>query len=113
LFSDNPNKNLGVLTVRRRKGLHALTVLISVFIFLIPAYSCYFTLVETNLFSADMSYESPDQDGLSINPESEFRGFTAIAPSAFFFPVSNLFKWLFDFSYHTLSTDQRPFVLRC
>lgn len=105
--------NLGDLIVKRKKGLRSLTVLISLFIFLFPAYSCYFTLAETNLFSADVSYESPDQDGLSMNPQSEFKGFAASAPSVSFFPVDNLFKWLLAFSYQTLSTDQKPLVLRC
>ncbi len=112
-FANSRSKNLGVLTVKRKKGLRILTVLILLFIFLFPAYSCYFTLVETNLFSADISYESPDQDGLSTNPESEFRGFVANAPSVFFFPGDNLFKWLLDFPCQTLSTAQRPLVLRC
>ena len=99
--------------MKRKKGLRSLTVLISLFIFLFPAYSCYFTLLETNLFSADMSYESPDQDGLSMTSQSEFKGFAAIIPSVSFFPADNLFKWLQDFSYQTLSTGQRSFVLLC
>ena len=99
--------------MKRTKGLRSLILLISLFIFLSPAYCCYFTLVETNLLSADISYESPDQDGLSMNPQSEFRGFAANVPSISFFHADNLFKWLFDFSYQTLSPDQRPFVLRC
>jgi len=107
------NKNFGVLTVKRKKVLRTLTVLISLFIFLFAAYSCYFTLAEANLSSADMSYESPDQDGLSMNLQSEFRAFAAIVPSISFFPGNNSFKWLFDFSSQTFSTDQRPFVLRC
>ena len=113
VFSDYRSENLGVLTVERKTGLRALAILISLFIFLSPACSCYFTLVETNLSSADISYESPDQDGLSMNQQGEFRGFVASAPSVPFFPVANLFKWLFNFSYERLLTDQRPLVLRC
>ena len=113
VFPEWPKQRFGVLIVKRKKGLHGLIVLISLLIFFLPAYSCYFTFLETNLSSAEMSYESPDQDGFSINPQSESRGFLANNPSVSFFPVNNLIKWWFDFSYQTISTDQRPFVLRC
>jgi len=113
VFSDYGSENLGVLTVKRKKGLRALTVLISLFIFFFPVYSWYLTLAEINLTSADISYESPDQDGLSLSPQGEFRGFAVSAPSVSFFPVDNFFKWLFNFSYERLLTDQRPLVLRC
>ncbi len=99
--------------MKRTKGLRSLILLISLFIFLSPGYFCYLNLAETNLFSADMSYESPDQDGLSFNPQSEFRGLIATVPSVSLFHADNLFKWLLDFSSQTLSADQRPFVLRC
>jgi len=110
---DIRNKNPGVLRVKSKKGLRILAVVISLFIFLVSAYSCYFSLVDTNLSSADSSYESPDQDGLSMDPQNEFKEFAPNILSVFFFPVNHLAKWLLDISCHTLSTVQRPVSLRC
>lgn len=99
--------------MERKEGLRSLTVLILLFILLSPAYLSYFDLSQANLFSPDISYESPDQDGLSMGAQSEFKGFAANVPSVCFFPQNDIFKWLFDFFYETLSIDQEPFVLRC
>ncbi len=99
--------------MKRVKGLSALVIMVSIFILIFPVYTCYSSLVETNLFSSDLSYEAPDQDGLSANSQSEFRGFAPNVPPVFFFPVNNLVKWLLDFSYYTISATQRPVVLRC
>ncbi len=99
--------------MKRKEGLRILTVLISLFIFLFPAYSCCFSLIETNLSPADVSYENPDQDGSSMNPQSEFRGFAGNVLSISLLHGENLFKLLFDFSYQTFLTDRTPSILRC
>ena len=99
--------------MKKAKGFRIVPIVISLLIFFSPAYFCYLDLSQTNLFSPDISYESPDQDGLSMNPEGESKGFVANVPSVSLFPVNNLFKWLLDFSCQTLSIDQKPFVLRC
>ncbi len=110
-FSNRASKNPGVLSVKTEKGLCALILLVALFIF--PAYSCYFSLVETNLSSTDLTYESPDQDGLSVNPQSEFRGFAANVPLVSLLNGENFFKLPIDFSRRALPADQKPSILRC
>ncbi len=110
-FSDIGRKNAGVLPVKIGKGLCAVILLVALIIF--PAYSCYFSLVEANLSPTNLSYESTDQDGLSVNPQSEFRGFGPNVPSVSLLHGENLFKLLLDFSYQTPPTDRQPSILRC
>ncbi len=93
------------------KRLCSLILLVALFIF--PAYSCYFSLMERNLSSADLSYESPDQDGLSVNPQSEFRGFAVSFALVSLLNGENFFKLLTDFSQRALPVDQKPSILRC
>ena len=99
--------------MKRAKGFRIVPIVISLLIFFSPAYFCYLDLSQANLFSSDISYESPDQDGLSMGAQSEFKGFVANVPSVSFFPMGDLSKWLLDFSCQMLSIDQKCFVLRC
>ena len=90
-----------------------LAVFISLSIPLFSAYLDYCDLAEADFFACDMSFENPDQDNLSIDPQNESEVFLSSAFSVTSTLSLDLLGQLPHFSFTTCSLDQKTFTLRC
>ncbi len=98
--------------MERRPSQTFLIVIISLFISIFSAYAHYCNLAEANLFSADLSFENPDQEDLLVDHHKESKAFVSSVFSVILLPRVHLFEQLPRF-FSTPSFDEENFILRC
>jgi len=101
------------MTVGRLKHFHLLLTLgISLFIALFPAYSLCIALSGAVLFSSDMSFEDPDDEDLSAC-QNELKAFVPEVSSNLLLPWTYFGEKSSFFSSPLTSHNQITSVLRC
>jgi hypothetical protein len=98
--------------MKRKPSKFYLTVLISVFVLVFPAFDYCSDLMDTDLFSTDLSFENLDQDDSSKGIHNS-NPFLLSIFSISFLPQSNLSEKLSRCFYQLPSVDQETPVLRC
>jgi hypothetical protein len=104
-----PGKNCMKNTLKKTKVF--LTVTISFFVLVFPAYLLYNGVVEIDFPSAKPTFENLDQDYLLANQQN--RSFVFGQCTSFFILETYLFRQLPRLSFGISSLDQKPSVLRC
>jgi len=90
-----------------------LIIAISLFIPMFSACAHYCNLAEANLFSADLSFENPDQEDLLVDHHKESKAPVSSVFSVILLPRVHLFDQLPRFFISAPSFDEENFVLRC
>jgi len=90
-----------------------LAVTISFFLLVFSGYLYYHNLGETNFFSADLSFENPDQENALVDQQKEFRVSVLNFFSFPFLPEASLFEQFLGFSYQIPSLERQRLVIRC
>jgi len=97
----------------RKKVQFFFVIAISFFLLVFSGYLYYHNLGEANLFSADLSFENPDQENAFVDQQKEFRVSVLNFFSILFLPGASLFEQFLGFSYRIPSLEQETFVIRC
>jgi len=88
-------------------------LVISVFVFLFPAYVRFADLADDDLFPSDLSFENPDDDNPLIDEYKELKVFVSEIFFDIFYLEINTFEHIPSFSFLIDPFDQKPFVLLC
>jgi hypothetical protein len=99
--------------MERRPVRISLVIMICLFLSLSSVYLHCCNLAGANLFSADLSFESPDEEDLLAGQQNESKVFVSSVFPTVFVLGANLLEELFPFSFLTPSPDQKTLILLC
>ena len=87
--------------------------MISLFVFLFPAYVRFADLADDNLIPSDLGFENPDDNNPLLDGHKELKVFVSATFFNIFFLEINTFEHTPCFSFLADPFDQKPFVLLC
>jgi hypothetical protein len=99
--------------MKRKPVLIFLLIVISAFIVAWPAYFRYSNLKRAKLLSADLGFESLDEEHLLIDRQKQSKVFVSRAFSNVYHLGTDVFGQSSLYSYPTFSPNQTSTILRC
>jgi len=100
--------------MKREPSQRSLAIVLSCFILIFPAYLCFSSLSEIDVFSTEMGFENTDQDYQIADPK--YGSDTPLVVVAFpprFLPGLRPLKQFYQPYFPKLSLDQKACLLRC
>ena len=88
-------------------------LMISVLVFLFPAYVRFADLADDDLFPSDLSFENPDDNNPLIDEHKELKVFVSATSFDIFFLEINTFEHIPCFFLLIDPFDRKTFVLLC